>query len=153
MYNNTNYNDAHYYDTKLKEEYKRLVNIDNCFLCPPMSFDDTIIDIQNRLNLDYNMNKLLDEDTINKAKTVLDLVVKDRINNYDILNDIHFEDLLPRVWRFLKNYDSEGLVIFYEQLKEITSGSFPQGRTTRIFQFYNIHMNNKDEIFVQNLKR
>jgi len=145
--------DTHYYDTKLKEEYKRLVNIDNCFLRSPMSFDDTIIDIQNRLNLDYSMNKLLDEDTINKAKSVLDLVLQDRINNYDVLNDIHFEDLLPRVWRFLKNYESEGLVVFYEQLKEITSGSCPQGRTTRIFQFYNIHMNNKDEIFVQNLKR
>ena len=38
-------------------------------------------------------------------------------------------------------------IVFFEQLGDIYNGSCAQGRVTRIFQFYQIHINNKDSIY------
>lgn len=126
---------THDYDTLLKDKYKHYVKIDDEELELPIYFEDIITEIKENTN---NKN----------AIRSCDLMLKDRKNNYDDKNEINVEDLLPRTWRFIKHYDDLAKECFYEQLGDISlKGSCSQGRITRIFQFYNNHMETKDEIY------
>ena len=144
---------THDYDSFLKEKYENLKIIDDCFLNEPMEFEDCILDIKNKLTFDQELRNLMNDNLINNCFKVLDLVLSDRKSNFDDSNKINFEELLPRVWRFINLYENQCIVVFFEQLSEILNGTCAQGRTTRIFQFYSIHMNDKDELFVINLKK
>lgn len=131
--NNTSIN-THDYDKKLtkiitthkkisKHEFKLFINILN--------------EINNYINNDKKINLKL---KINAQKTI-HLLANDRCKNYDNLNKINVEILLPIIWNKIKNINN--LTIYYlfiEQLSDIyTSGSCAQGRTTRLIQFLNIN--------------
>lgn len=75
-----------------------------------------------------------------KLNEALNLLTNDRKRNYDNKNDIHTEDILPRTWRFVRDYDQDGQIVFFEQLIDILGGACSQGRTTRIMQFYTVNM-------------
>jgi hypothetical protein len=135
---------THNYDRKLKNIYKPLKNDDELHLIQPISFENTIKEIVSKIPL----NRHLCKTTIRNIIKSLYLMKFDNNNNYDNENDIHVEDILPRVWRFVQNYDDSTLDTFWEQMSEISkNGPCAQGRTTRLFQFYFIHMDSKDYIY------
>jgi len=129
---------THFYDTKLKELYQHMLELDNKALQKPLPLKVTVAEIRSSAH-DCDRGKL---------NRVLSMLESNDINNYDPANNIHVHDLLPRVWRFVKNYEDTARAGFYEQLIDILSGSCSQGRTTRLIQFYTGHMTTKDdEIF------
>jgi hypothetical protein len=108
---------THYYDGKLK--YTKINNLQN--------FNDTINDIKIYIKGHHNESRIL---------ITLNLLSNDRKNNIDNINKINVEDLLPHVWQKVKDYDTETINVFYEQLIDIVQyGSCAQGRTTRLIQF------------------
>ena len=140
---------THYYDGKFKEQYKIYRDYDekNC-----VTFD--------YIFLLFNYNIVLDEITefIQNYKSVNQSIISMKKNamktinlfktqdkqNYDPKNDIHINDILPRVWRFIKN-EKDGLLklIFLEQIADISEkGACSQGRTTRLYQIYALYMDN-----------
>lgn len=133
---------THSYDSLLKKNYNDLKKIDTNNLVQPINFYDTINEIYSYIrNLNFNLQN-------KQAIDAIILIKNDPKNNYDKENDINVEDLLPRVWRFVKNYDSSGKEIFLEQLSEIyNSGPCAQGRTTRLYQFYYPHIDSNDYIY------
>ena len=145
--------DTHDYDTFLNDKYENFRDLDDCFLIEPMKFEECVGEIKNRLLFDEEIDKFINKEIKDNCFKVLDLVLNDRKQNIDNTNKIDFEDLLPRVWRFIQHYEAQCMRVFFEQLSEILNGTCAQGRTTRIFQFYSIHMNDKDELFMLNLKK
>jgi hypothetical protein len=132
---------THDYDKYIGNIYHDLRQIDDDMLIKPKKIKETLDEIENEIeNLEMSNTYLL-------CKNVLILLRYDISNNYDNLNNISVEDILPRTWRFVKNYDDSGKFIFYEQLADIWNGPCPQGRVSRIFQFYIPHINHDDDIF------
>ena len=137
---------THDYDNYIGDIYHNLVKIDDDVLIPPLSFKTTIDEIEDCIEqLEISNIQLL-------CKNVLILLRYDTSNNYDNLNNINLEDILSRTWRFVKNYDETGKMLFCEQLADIWNGPCPQGRVTRIFQFYICHMDPDDIFFKKCLK-
>ena len=133
---------THDYDSKLREDYKKFIIDDDLNLIKPLDFKETLDEIY------LKITQIPIQPFTNNAIITINYIFKDRKNNYDITNDINFEDLLTRTWRFLKYYEDNALYIFLEQLSEIlTSGKCAQGRVVRIFQFYSNHMETKDYIY------
>lgn len=128
-------NQTHDYDGKLHEEYVRLVTKDTRTV---MSFD-VVLD---HIFLDLKRMREKYPRFRNGANLVLyglKLLNEDRRSNYDDKNDIRVEELLPRVWNCVKEYDDNGKFTFYEQIADIVlSGQCAQGRTTRLLQFYQV---------------
>lgn len=140
--NNTSTN-THDYDGLLKDPYRKYIIDDDDELESAISFEETLNEI------DLFVTKM-DNSNEHKASvlTTIALLRRDRGQNYDDRNDINIEDLLPRTWRFIKYYDELGIQCFLEQMIEIsTSGPCAQGRIARVFQFYEYHMIEKDEIY------
>ena len=133
---------THDYDSQLRENYKKFIIDDNLNLIKPIGFKETLHEIY------LKITEIPIQPFTNNAIITINYIFKDRKNNYDITNDINFEDLLARTWRFLKYYEDNALYIFLEQLSEIlTNGKCAQGRVARIFQFYSNHMRTKDYIY------
>lgn len=140
--------DTHDYDKSIKNTYSELKKKDiKELIQPSLNFNETLNEI-------YNYIRTLKYNNLNKnAINAILLIKRDTLNNFDKINNIYVDDILPRVWRFIKKYDSTGIDIFIEQLSEIfTNGSCPQGRTTRLFQFYIQHMD-KDDFFFKMFKK
>lgn len=128
-------NQTHYYDNKLYEQYINLITKDKRNI---LSFDQVLDQIF--IDLKYLREKYpqfkYGSNIVLKGFRLLN---EDRKRNYDDKNNIKVEDLLPRVWNCVKNYDDNGKFIFYEQIADIIlHGSCSQGRTTRLLQFYYI---------------
>lgn len=133
---------THAYDKIIGPMYHEYLEMDKKELIPPGSFQNTIKEIT------LHVDKLKNKQTKNKALQVIKMISrKNDKNNYDPANNIHVEDLFPRTWRFVKHYDEDGIGVFLEQIAEVTNGSCSQGRTTRIYQFYEYHMISKDDIY------
>ena len=67
------------------------------------------------------------------------LFITDVHNNYDEINKIRLELLLPKIWNNIINKDHSVLIMFFEQMADIiVSGPCAQGRITRLIQFINI---------------
>lgn len=134
--------DTHYYDGKIGLIYKDLVKIDNLELENNLEFKDCLHGIMTCLDkyTDNEIDKPL-------CKNVLYLFQNDSDNNYDDTNDIHLDDILVRTWRFIQHYEKDAMLLFLEQISDIYYGPCPQGRVTRLFQFYQFHINNKDRIY------
>ena len=133
---------THHYDKIIGPIYKNYFELDNELLQEPISFVNTVAEIRAEIKKGPN-NSI--KAFANKAINVID---SNNNKNYDDLNEIHVHDLLGRTWRFIREYDDDSRGFFIEQLAEIiTGGSCSQGRTTRIFQFYEFHMREKDKIF------
>ena len=134
--------DTHYYDGMIGNIYKELVITDDKELVNNLTFNECLNEIMSSLD-NYK------EDEIDKpiCKNVLFLFQNDLDNNYDDTNDIKLEDILVRTWRFIKHYEKDALLLFLEQIGDIYYGPCPQGRVTRLFQFYQYHINNKDRIY------
>lgn len=67
----------------------------------------------------------------------INLLKTDKKNNYDDKNNIHVEELLPRVVDIVKNFEfncREGFLTILGEIVEL--GSCSQGRTTRLLEYY-----------------
>lgn len=121
---------THTYDGKLRKKWLQMrpMLMDNYFpQC--LSFDETITEIEKWLNEKYYNVK-----RIGRARRSINILIAQRRGNLDSRNDIDVEELLPMVWRKIK--EQEDLHdLFYEQFCDITGGSCAQGRSTRLFQF------------------
>ena len=126
---------THYYDGSLKEQYKKLVEIQNSttnYLNNIPRNDILFHEInQNLLKLPNTSPKL-----VHFVQRILQLLSYDLNNNYDSMNDINTLDILSRTWFYVKKKSIEEQVPFYQQLLEIHNGTCAQGRTTRIYQIY-----------------
>ena len=131
---------THYYDGSLKEQYKKLVELQNTttdFLQQKWDINIVIKEIHD------NIDKLPKISNRNKdiIVKVLKLFYSERASNYDSINDIDVLDILCRTWYFVKKQPIEDQIPFYIQLMEINNGKCSQGRSTRIYQIYNTFFN------------
>ena len=131
--------ETHDYDRYIGSIYHNLKKIDDLNLSKPKKFLEVIENIENETE---NLKDIIEYET---CINVLKLITYDVSNNYDSINNISVEDILPRVWRFVEKYDDKS--IFFEQLSDIWNGPCPQGRVTRFFQFYFPHIDERDPIF------
>lgn len=139
--------DTHFYDTKLLQSYQTLKDIDIQTLVQPpnimVSCNQCFVAAV-KLCLEGKIRK----EQLKQIKYVLNLFLDTRSrDNYDSENKIHVHDIFPRVWRFATKYDEPMLLLFYEQLIDVLGGRCSQGRTTRLIQFYYIHMNPEDNLY------
>ena len=125
--------DTHYYDTQLQNVFttKKKINNDE-----KITFIKTIGEIIKKTK---ESKELLNPLIFNTVKKTIKLILIDVKNNYDEVNKIRVELLLPKVWNNIKNKDISILLVFFEQMADIfISGPCAQGRTTRLIQFLNI---------------
>ena len=122
---------THDYDGHLKDYYKTLVlNDNNEYESFEKVLDLIFADLKN-LRSKYPQF----QNSSNRVLASLQLLESDRKNNYDPINDIRVEDLLPRVWKKV-SVDESIRFVFYEQIIDILEkGSCSQGRVTRLIQF------------------
>jgi hypothetical protein len=121
---------THYYDTQLRDQYKRLSerqNNNTDFLSIPWTIDMVFGEMYSSLDK-LNMD--------NTVRQMLDLLKRDNSSNYDQLNDIHTIDILTRTWYYVRKLPIEDHKMLFEQIGEIKNGTCAQGRTTRLFQIY-----------------
>ena len=139
MDDNTN---THYYDGKIGNIYNILKDDDNLELINNISFNTCLNEMLSSLD-EFN------DTEIDKGlcKNTLFLFENDKKNNYDDINKIHLDDILPRTWKFIKHYERDTKLLFFEQIADIYNGPCAQGKIIRLFQFYQIHMDNKDNIY------
>jgi len=131
MHNSLN---VHEYDGKLKY-YHDLVIIDNNELILDVNYETSINEIKEQAKdiLGQNNYKIL--------LHVSDVITKSPNGNHDSSNNISFEDLLPRVWRFYRISPKEMKEIFFEQFSDIVKGFCAQGRSGgRLIQLYEMWM-------------
>lgn len=76
-----------------------------------------------------------------QTKNVCQLILVDRQGNIDHLNHVSFEYFLPMVWECIKDSYLES--IFIEQYIDILRGPCAQGRITRIYQVWEIYLNDQ----------
>jgi hypothetical protein len=118
--------ETHHYDGIIGKIYHSLPKDETDLL----SFEDSLAMIGQWVN----MSLLPDKSPILRT---LDLFRHDQRGNYDHANQIDVRELLPRVMRIVKDFDSSGIDLFLVNLGEISQlGSCPQGRTTRLLSFY-----------------
>ncbi len=126
---------THYYDGSLKEQFKKLVELQNTktdFLQQKWDINEVIKEIHDN---SQNCNSLSPKKKRNIVE-ILKLFYADRNGNYDPLNEIDTLDLLCRTWYYVKKLSLEDQSPFFQQLIEIKNGKCAQGRSTRIFQIY-----------------
>jgi len=121
---------THSYDFVVGSFYHQLIKNDPAQNL--ISFEESIKQIE----------KWLDESQIpNKQYTVtaINLLKNDLSGNYDERNNIHVEELLPRVIDVVKDFDQSAREGFLTVLGEIVApggGACSQGRTTRLLSYY-----------------
>jgi len=131
--------ETHNYDGQLGPIYHKLVEkYSNETLT---SFDESLTEIYTWINKSRSFHDQIDN---NQLRPNYDLVIKtlDLLknhpeDNYDATNQIHVEDLLPRVVDVVKNFEISGCDIFLISLSEIIElGQCSQGRVIRLLNFY-----------------
>jgi hypothetical protein len=130
--------DTHFYDGKLIDIYKEYVKIDDELLKSISDdFDSTMDEIIKIGNEELTKKYLRNFNHITKTL----ISSKNTKENYDKSNDIKFEDIICRVWKFYKFLSSSDRFILLEQISDIANGKCPPGRAgPRLFQLYELNM-------------
>jgi hypothetical protein len=120
--------ETHKYDGIVGPIYHQIINTEKD--TDVITFDQSISIVEQWLHDSSIKNKTPIIKTINLFKN-------DRDKNFDPINDIHVEELLPRVIKIVSTFEHSGIDLFLQKLGEITElGSCPQGRTTRLLEFF-----------------
>lgn len=125
--------DTHFYDTHLQQVIttKKDINEDE-----KKNFLKTIVEIMKKLN---QFKNIIEPVKYYNVINTIKLFITDVHNNYDEVNKIRLELLLPKIWNNIINKDSSILISFFEQMADIiVSGPCPQGRITRLIQFIDL---------------
>lgn len=133
--------ETHSYDGLWGPIYLGLTIKDALYLKPALSIEDTLKEIRSALKHMMASGRpelaKLTPDMARSAFAALDLIERDKMRNLDPANKVNVEDILSRVWRFVKRMSLSDGVLFFQQLADIVdSGTCPQGRSTRMFQLY-----------------
>jgi hypothetical protein len=122
---------VHDWDGKLSDIYINAVNIDNKYLVTPLSYNDCIDEI-------IDDSKRIGDKKIQRIVTdVIKTIKTSSKGNHDGTNNVHFEDVLPRVWKFYRLMPDSDKSVFYEQVFDMHTGMCPQGRAgARLLQLY-----------------
>lgn len=134
---------THFYDGKLGQNYKKLVEWDNKNLSNPINFENAMKEIQTIGKKELNKPGFI------LFMKIFNLITKDqhKKNNTDPTNKISIEDLLPRTWKFYQHVSSDDRYIFFEQFIDINKGTCPQGRAgPRLYQLYQLNITFAQEI-------
>ena len=125
--------DTHFYDSHLQQVITTKKDINDN---EKKEFLKIIIEIMKKLNQFQNIiGPIKYYNVINTIK----LFITDVHNNYDEINKIRLELLLPKIWNNIINKDHSVLIMFFEQMADIiVSGPCAQGRITRLIQFINL---------------
>lgn len=98
--------------------------------------------IKGRISVDDKVKlfRLLFSRVNDRAKPYLQMIA-DNIQghaNYEVGNDLYADDILAEICLFLEKSDNDGSIFktLEEQLAEISGGTCPSGRTTRLWQIY-----------------
>lgn len=133
--------ETHKYDGIIGQLYHQLILNENDNL---LSLNDNLPSFNDNLP-SFNDSVMLIERWITQTKikdkkhiiNTINLIKNDHVGNYDSINDIHVEELLPRVINIVRYFDPSGIDLFLQNFGEISElGSCPQGRTTRLLSFY-----------------
>lgn len=114
---------------------------DELYLAPPPSFDDTLKEI------------IADTDSLNPSKNldfapVLAILAKiEHLDPIDKLNNFKIQEILPKVWRFVKNYNMMNKFIFYDVLASLYTDFDPTLIGATLVMFYIPHIKNTDKIY------
>lgn len=122
---------VHNFDGKLSDLYQSLVIIDDNYLKTELTYDQTLNEIiENSNNI---TNKIIQKIILN----VINKIKSSSSNNFDTSNNVHFEDLIVRLWKFYRLVPNQDKAVFYEQLFDMRTGLCPQGRSgARLIQLY-----------------
>jgi len=138
--------DTHFYDGKIKENYKKLVEYDNAVIVPEIPIPDfptTIAEICSSIDKIQGKYKykISEKQRVNIFRSIRLIEKNKDKSNYDSKNDIHVNDILPRVWRFIRKNKEDAMNLFIEQVSDIVNrGPCAQGRTTRLYQLYILYV-------------
>jgi len=114
---------THDYDKRLTETIHRIREYPST-----KTFDESIkyiINITNSIN--YSRKS--------EVMRTIHLFTMDRKNNFDPINNISVDELLPRLIEHIDKWEDKFIVL--EQLADVSShGSCPQGRCTRLVQLF-----------------
>ncbi len=99
---------------------------------------DRLEKLRTKISSNITFEQTCDEILIKHPDTenIIRMLSKDKNQNYDVINKVNIEELLPLAWTAFRNTELENLLI--EQIIDIKNGSCSQGRTTRIFQVLEI---------------
>ena len=113
---------THHYDGKIGPIYHQLCNNNQSQIF--LTFEQSI----ETLNCWLKNSKIKDKKLIEKA---IHLLCHDHAGNYDPSNNIHVEELLPKVVDIVQQFDTSGIDLFLVNLGEIIElGPCPQGRSS-----------------------
>ncbi len=121
---------VHGYENKIRDAYQKCVSEDTTEY---ESFDCVIEKIHN-----YISHCQCDSNQRKQALNVIRILKRHhkRPVNTDKTNSISIEEILPKVWKIVENYEHSAKMVFIEQLTDILKGSCAQGRNIRLVQFY-----------------
>jgi hypothetical protein len=135
----------------MKNQFKYFYNIDTFFLKPPTNINNTIKNIKKHLNFNNEIIKILGEKKISSIKKSLNHLSNPNFNGYDKYFEVDFIELLNLTWRFVQHYEPECMCLFFESLNNIENIKHNHTKTYRIYNFYKVHMLDKDDLFIMNL--
>lgn len=114
---------------------------DNLYLSPPSSLVDTLremIEDTEKLNVTNNFN----------FAPVLAILAKiEHLNPIDKKNGFKIQEILPKVWRFVKHYNMMNKIMFYDTLASISTTNNATLIGATLIMFYVPHIKNTDQIY------
>lgn len=119
-----NMQNTHFYDGKLKENVKIILQL-NSSNKTIKECNDEILQLAIKLNY-----------KISEVKKVCELFISDEKNNYDSTNDVDLKDILPRLLLLVEKWDVQEQKLFLEQISDVLGGSCSVGRTVRTCQLF-----------------
>lgn len=135
----------------MKNQFKHFYDIDTFFLKPPTNIYNTINNINKHLDYNNDVKKILGDRKISIIKKSLNTISSSKYNSYDEYFDIDFTELLNLTWRFVQHYEPECMCLFFESLINIDKIKNNHTKIYRIYNFYKVHMLDKDDLFTINL--
>ena len=113
--------ETHHYDGKLGRIYRQLVADDPLAERDLPSFNESIRFLRQWLDA----SRLRGDPYHHTVRKAIDLLEHDHKGNFDPINGIHVEELLPRVIKIVKTFDQEGLELFLRNVGEIVKLALP----------------------------
>lgn len=120
---------------------KELKKHDDLYLAAPQSIEITLREM------------IKDMESLNRTNNfdftpVQALVAKiEHLDPIDIKNNFKIQEILTKVWRFVKNYNFMNKVLFYDTLASVSHPLNPTMIGATLVMFYAPHIKNMDDIY------
>lgn len=120
---------------------KELKKHDDLYLTTPQSIELTLKEM------------IIDMESLNRTNNfdfapVQALVAKiEHLDPIDAKNEFKIQEILTKVWRFVKNYNFMNKVLFYDTLASVSHPFNPTLIGATLVMFYAPHIKNMDDIY------